>query len=74
VIERRANKTDLKRYIELWDDYAQKLEEVIESSQRDVLSGLGISDNDWETSNTVYMENNNHQLMMLHASLPQKLK
>jgi len=72
--ERRANKTDLKRYIELWDDYAQKLEEVIESSQRDVLSGLGISDNDWETSNTVYMENNNHQLMMLHASLPQKLK
>jgi predicted metal-dependent hydrolase len=72
--ERRANKTNLKRYIELWDDYAQRLEEIIESSQREVLNGLGISDNDWETSNTVYMENNNQQLMMLHATLPQKLK
>jgi len=74
LLERRAHKNDIKKYIELWDEYAQKLEEIIESSQRNVLRGLSISDNEWETSNTVYMENNNHQLMMLHASLPQKLK
>jgi len=71
--ERRSSK-NLRRYIELWDDYAQRLEEVIESSQRAVLKELGLSDAVWENSNGFYMNQGNHELMMLHASLPQKLK
>jgi hypothetical protein len=72
--ERRAYKNNLKKYIDLWDDYARSLEEVIESSQREVLQGLNVSEAQWEESNSFYMSQGNQELMMLHATLPQKLK
>lgn len=72
--DRRRNKQNVQRYIELWDEYATHLEEIIEGTQRDVLRQLNISDAAWEASNSFYMGQGNHELMMLHASLPQKLK
>jgi len=72
--ERRALKNDLRKYIELWDTYAHQLEEIIEKSQKDVLKALGITDDVWENSNGFYMQSGNHELLMIHASLPQKLK
>jgi hypothetical protein len=72
--ERRALKNDLRKYIELWDTYAHQLEDIIEKSQKEVLRALNISDEDWENSNGFYMQSGNHELLMIHASLPQKLK
>lgn len=71
---RRAAKNNLKRYIELWEEYAHALEEIIEECQKEILAGLGIQESVWENSNTFYMTQGNHDLLMLHASLPQKLK
>lgn len=72
--ERRAHKNDLPRYIELWDQYAHELENIIEECQKDILQALNIPESVWENSNTFYMSQGNHELLMLHASLPQKLK
>jgi hypothetical protein len=71
---RRASKDNLQRYIELWDEYTQKLEEVIERSQKQVLRDLNITESVFENSNSHHVAANNQELFMLHATLPQKLK
>lgn len=72
--ERRNNRNDLARYISLWNEYAAVLEELIETSQKEVLERLNVSAHVWEASNSFFMQQGNQELLMLHASLPQKLK
>jgi hypothetical protein len=65
---------DLTKYVALWDEYTKKLEEIIDASQKEVLKGLNMGDDDWEKSNSYYISTNNQELFMLHATLPQRLK
>lgn len=71
---RRAVKNDLQKYIEIWNEYTRRLEEIVDSAQKNILSELNITEKDWEDSNTYYMSQNNNELLMLHATLPQRLK
>ena len=73
-LERRAQRDNVDRYIALWDEYAQKLEEIIEKSQKEVLKELNLADSVFENSNSYHISQNNQELFMLHATLPQRLK
>lgn len=72
--ERRAQRDNVDRYISLWDEYAQKLEEIIEKSQKEVLKELNLAETVFENSNSFHISQNNQELFMLHATLPQRLK
>lgn len=74
MIERRANKDNLDKYVRLWDQYTQSLEEIVEKNQREVLRALKINDILFENSNAHYLAQNNQELFMMHATLPQRLK
>lgn len=74
LIVRRANKDDLQKYIELSEEYAENLDEIIYKAQVELMASLGISEETWENSNVFYMNQGSRDLMMLHASIPARLR
>ena len=73
-LERRANKDDLQKYVELSEEFAEQLDEIIYQRQLEIMAGLGISEETWEASNVFYMNQGSRELMMLHASISARLR
>jgi hypothetical protein len=72
--ERRANKDNVDKYVELWETYTQRLEELIEKSQKAVLETLQISESVFERSNSHHISEHNQELFLLQATLLNRLK
>jgi len=74
ILERRANSKTIEKAIEIWDIYSPKLNEVVDSVQREILKALNISNEKWENSNVFYVLQNDQQINMIHFSLQQQIK
>jgi len=72
--ERRVNTDDTQKYIDLWETYTQRLEELVEKSQKAVLESLQISEAAFEKSNSHHISENNQELFLLQATLLNRLK
>lgn len=72
--ERRANKDDIQKYVDLWETYTQRLEELVEKAQKAVLENLQISEAVFEKSNSHHISENNQELFLLQATLLNRLK
>jgi len=72
--ERRANKNDLEKYIQICDEYSQNIEEIIDHAQKEVLRAIKIEGSVWDDSNQHYLNQNNQTILNLYADLPNKLK
>lgn len=73
-IVRRADKDNIQKYVELSEEFAEQLDEIIYKRQIEIMASLGISEDTWEASNMFYMNQGSRELMMLHASIPTRLR
>lgn len=74
ILERRANKEDLKTYVELAERYTKAVDKLISETQMSILDYLEVPDSIWENSNSYYMSQGSQDLMLLHASIHSRLK
>lgn len=74
VIGKRACFDNLKKYIALWQQNIEDVEQLIDNTRKTILKKLNIDNTLWENTNAHYVVENNYQLYMMHATIPQRLK
>jgi hypothetical protein len=72
--ERRANKDNIRLYVDLWKTFTQNVNEIFIRNSRNVLKALIIPESVWENSHVNHAISGNENMMLNKARLPQLIK
>jgi hypothetical protein len=72
--ERRANKKNIKVYVQLWKEFTVNVNEIFIRNSREVLKALVIPESVWESSHVNHSYQGNESLMLKKSALPQTIK
>jgi hypothetical protein len=72
--ERRANKDNIKLYVDLWKTFTQNVNEIFIRNSRSVLKAISVPESVWETSHLNHAYGGSENVMYNKARLPQIIK
>ena len=72
--DRRSELENMKKYVKLWKEYYQTLQEKFDAQINIILKKHDISQTTWNNSMKLHLANGNQEIFLMQSNLIQNLK